>query len=170
METTLYPGYELVRPWRRATFIALAIAVAELLVLVALALHVAARPGVRPSVAGARRAAEVSKRSERPAAESGSLARVLPPQRVRIVVLNGNGVNGAAARAASALHRLGYPIAEVANASEQNYPTSLVLYRRGFRPEGLRLARELHVSIVSPLDGRAGSLVKGDLTVILGKP
>jgi LytR cell envelope-related transcriptional attenuator len=94
---------------------------------------------------------------------------VLPRDRVGIMVLNGNGRNGAAAAAAVALHRLGYRIAGTANAARMDYAASLILYRPGYRAEGLRLARDLGVRIVGPLDGmRRGALRGGELAVILG--
>jgi hypothetical protein len=51
-----------------------------------------------------------------------------------------------------------------------NYAMSIVLYRPGYRAEGLRLARELRVHVVGPLDGlRAPALRGGELAVILGR-
>jgi hypothetical protein len=88
---------------------------------------------------------------------------------VHVLVLNGDGVAGAAGRTAAALHRRGYPIAGVANAVHENYPRTLILYRPGYRAEGLRLAHQMGVRVVGPLDGVAvRSLHGGDLAVILG--
>jgi hypothetical protein len=43
------------------------------------------------------------------------------------------------------------------------------MYRPGYRPEGLRLARDLHVPVVGPIDGVSLSqLHGGQLAVILG--
>jgi hypothetical protein len=43
------------------------------------------------------------------------------------------------------------------------------MYRPGYRPEGVRLARDLHVTVVGPLDGVARSALRGgQLAVILG--
>ena len=85
------------------------------------------------------------------------------------MVFNGNGVNGAAGSTAAHLHGLGYPIAGTANASRQDYATSVVMYRPGFRAEGLRLANEMGVKVVGPLDGIGGAaLYGGDLAVIVG--
>ena len=85
------------------------------------------------------------------------------------MVLNGNGVNGAAGTAAGRLHRLGYQIAGTANARRQNYATSVVMYKPGFRSDGMRLAKAIGVKVVGPLDGiPASALHGGDIAVIVG--
>ena len=86
-----------------------------------------------------------------------------------VVVLNGNGRSGAAASTASTLGSLGYHIRSTSNAKRQNYATSVVMYKRGFAAEGTRLARDLHVKVVGPLDGMGpAALHGGQLVVILG--
>ena len=48
-------------------------------------------------------------------------------------------------------------------------PHSLVMFRPGFAGEGRRLARDLHVRIVRPLDGmRTSRLLGAHLVLILG--
>ena len=85
------------------------------------------------------------------------------------MVFNGNGLSGAAGEAAGRLQNLGYKVAGTANAGHQNYATSVVMYRSGFRAEGLRLARDLGIKVVGPLDGiHAGALDGGQLAVIVG--
>jgi LytR cell envelope-related transcriptional attenuator len=86
-----------------------------------------------------------------------------------VMVFNGNGRAGAAGTAASTLHSLGYPIAGTANARRQDYATTVVMYRPGYRAEGLRLAHDLHAKVVAPLDGiHPGALGGGELAVVLG--
>ena len=86
-----------------------------------------------------------------------------------VLVLNGNGRSGAAGDAASTLGSLGYHIRGTTNAKRQNYATSVVMYKRGFAAEGARLARDLHVKVVGPLDGMSVSALHGgQLVVILG--
>jgi hypothetical protein len=169
------PG-DLVRPWRRATLVAGSVAAAEFVLLVVVGALVLARPLAHPGSHGVPTVAR-SRSVRRPTIGTGSArARMTPPavtllprERVKIMVLNGNGRNGAAARAAAALHRLGYRIAGTANAARMNYEASLILYRPGYRAEGLRLARDLGVRIVGPLDGiRQAALRGGELAVILG--
>jgi hypothetical protein len=70
-----------------------------------------------------------------------------------VLVLNGNGIAGAAGTAATRLLSTGYRRATAANAA-QTYATSLVLFRRGWQREAGRLARDAGVRVVAPLDGR----------------
>jgi hypothetical protein len=43
------------------------------------------------------------------------------------------------------------------------------MYRRGYEAEGRRLARDLHVKVVGPLDGLKTSALHGaQLAVVLG--
>ncbi len=84
-------------------------------------------------------------------------------------MLNGNGRNGAASAEAAKLSGFGYRVPGKANAKRQDYATSVVMYRRGWEPEGLRLARDLHVKVVGPLDGMSSSSLHGaQLVVVLG--
>jgi len=92
-----------------------------------------------------------------------------PRSHVRIMVLNGNGQAGAAGAEASRLTHLGYKVAGAANARRQDYASSVVMYRPGFRAEGMRLAKDLGVKVVGPLDGIPASTIHGgELVVIVG--
>jgi hypothetical protein len=43
------------------------------------------------------------------------------------------------------------------------------MYRRGFQPEGVRLAHDLHVKVVGPLDGMKPAAMHGaQLAIVLG--
>ena len=93
----------------------------------------------------------------------------LPRARTGVLVLNGNGRAGAASAEASRLHGLGYVIRGKGNADRQDYATTVVMYRKGFAGEAQRLARDLNVKIVGPLDGLAPSALHGgQLVVVLG--
>jgi hypothetical protein len=164
---------ELVRPWRRATIVASLLAAVELVLLLGAAAVLVAKP---LSHAIQRRA------------EAAALAPVhkthvyVPPPKPKpvgkakharsalaILVLNGNGHSGAASGAAARLQRLGYRISATGNAKRQDYATTVVLYRRGYQAEGARLAHDLGVKVVGPLDGlSASALHGGQLAVILG--
>ena len=62
----------------------------------------------------------------------------------------------------------GYPIRGTANAA-RSYGRSVVMYRPGRLPEGKRLASDLGVSLVGPLDGLAPRQLHGaQLVVVLG--
>jgi len=164
---------ELVRPWRRAAIFAGSIAAFELVLLLGAAALLVAKP---LSHAIRRHAEAAAFRPVKPAAVVPPLPRPkpIPPaklarSRLSILVLNGNGKNGAAAAAAERLHRLGYRVAATANAKRQDYAASVVLYRPGYAGEGERLARDLGVKVVGPLDGIPRSALHGgQLAVILG--
>ena len=86
-----------------------------------------------------------------------------------MLVLNGNGRTGVAHAEAAKLESLGYTVAGAADARRHDYATSLVMYRPGFRSEGVRLAHDLHVGVVGPLDGVTRSALHGgQVAVILG--
>ena len=49
-------------------------------------------------------------------------------------------------------------------------PRTLVMFRPGFEAEGRRLARDLRVRVVRPLDGmRTSQLLEAHLVLILGR-
>jgi LytR cell envelope-related transcriptional attenuator len=101
--------------------------------------------------------------------QSAPPGKARPRDKVRIMVFNGNGLNGAAGQTAGRLQGLGYKIAGTANASHENYATSVVMYEEGYRAEGIRLAHDLGVKVVGPLDGiTAKALDGGQLAVIVG--
>jgi hypothetical protein len=92
-----------------------------------------------------------------------------PRSRLSVLVLNGNGVSGAAGAEATRLQARGYRSAIPADASNENYAQSLVLFKPGYLPEARRLARDAGIRTVSPLDGRTRSQLRGSqLVVILG--
>src|ERR1044072_9756913 len=66
----------------------------------------------------------------------------LPRRKVTVLVLNGNGRQGAAATAASRVSGKGYRIGLVANAPRHEYAPSLVMYVPGFKCEEQSLARD----------------------------
>ena len=161
-----------VRPWRTATLVVAAVAAMELVLLVMIGGALLAKPhaaGHTRSTASAAVATDDAKTTAARPANGKVAAAELPRRKVKVVVLNGNGRPGAAAAAASRVSRRGYRIGLVANAPSHDYVTSLVMYRRGFEGEAQRLARDLGVKVVSPLDGvRPGQLHGAQAVLILG--
>ena len=163
----------LVRPWRLAAYVAGAVAVAELLVLLVIGggalvgtisdrVQLAATERALAPSPPARQAAATRKRTPVPVAKA-------PRGRTVVMVLNGNGRTGAAASAASRVRGRGYRIGTVGNAPSTDYARSLVMYKPGFVGEGHRLAKDLGVTQIGPLDGvRAGQLGRAQLVFILG--
>ena len=175
MDHPLPPPEALVRPWRVATLVATAVAGLELLLLVVvggalLAKNAAEPERKRPAVSAQKKAAAAK---TKPHVARVPVRVVAPPgiarTKVSVLVLNGNGRQGAAAAAAQRVSRRGYRIRAVSNAPRMDYPRSLVMYRRGFEGEGVRLARDLGVRAVGPLDGiRPGQLHGAHAVLVVG--
>ena len=162
-----------VRPWRTATLVVAAVAAVELVLLVMIGGALLAKPHATHKRSTASKPVP-TKSAAKPAAARPTKAKAvaaaeLPRRKVKVVVLNGNGRQGAAAAAASRVSRKGYRIGLVANAPSHDYATSLVMYRRGFEGEAQRLARDLGVKVVGPLDGvRPNQLHGAQAVLILG--
>ena len=162
------------RPWRRATLVASAIAAVELVGLLLCLLVIVAKPLAHAAQRHAQKAAtstplptHVRKEIKRQAATPPK--PTVTRHQTKVLVLNGNGRTGVAHAEAERLHALGYQIAGAADAKRHDYATSVVMYKTGFRTEGVRLAHDLHVTVVGPLDGlRPAALAGGQLAVIIG--
>jgi len=156
--------FEPVRPWRTAAIVATGVAALELLALIAAGTVLLGRSVVSH---GARAAAKPA--ASRPATTKPSRHPSLPRAKTRIVVLNGNGEAGAAAAEASTLRARGYRISAVGNAQRATQGPTLIMYRPGFAAEGLRLARDTGIGMVTALDGmQPSSLRRAQLVVVLG--
>jgi hypothetical protein len=162
-----------VRPWRTATVLIAAVAAVELVLLIVIGGALLAKPDT-----GAKRAAPTAKPARAakaptkatPARATKAVPAELSRRKVRVVVLNGNGRQGAAASAASRVSGRGYRIGLVGNAPRHDYPQSIVMYRRGFEGEGRRLARDLGVTVVGPLDGMRPAQLHGAHAVFILGP
>jgi len=152
--------------WRKATIAVTVFAALEFVVLVGAGVALLGNPfagHLRPESASA------ANRPVRPAPAPAKSHAILPRHEVSVVVLNGNGQAGAAATAADRVHRAGYLVGSVGNASRTNYSRTIVMYRAGYEAEGARLAHDLHVRVVSPLDGiRPRQLMGSHLVLLLG--
>jgi len=162
----------LIRPWRLAAYIAGTIAVAELLLLLVIGGGALIETvSERVQLAAKERALAPAAPARQPVAEERTPVRAAttPRSRTVVMVLNGNGRTGAAASAASRVRSHGYRVGTVGNASSTDFARSLVMYKPGFAGEGRRLAEDLRVKQVSPLDGmRARDLGRSQLVFILG--
>ena len=111
----------------------------------------------------------------RAAAETGRVGEAKPPSplrpraRISVLVLNGDGVSGAAGTEATEIRARGYRHAIPTDAPNLNYVRSLVLFRPGWQREAERLGRDSRIPTVAPLDGRvAPAYAHVPLIVILG--
>jgi LytR cell envelope-related transcriptional attenuator len=153
-------------PWRTIAVVATGIAMLELVGLMIVAIALLAKPVLHHAQREARAASKPA--ATKPAAppKAGPL---LPRRLVSVTVLNGNGVSGAAAAEASRVRVRGYIVGAVGNAPHGSYGRTVVMYRPARRGEALRLARDLQIRRVSPLDGlRRRDLNGAKLAVIVG--
>jgi hypothetical protein len=153
-------------PWRTIAVVATGVAMLELIGLLIVAIALLAKPVLHHAQKEAQAAAA------KPAAKTPAAPKVgplLPRRRVSVTVLNGNGVSGAAAAEASRVRARGYILGAVGNAPHGSYGQTMVMYRAARRGEALRLARDLRIGRVSPLDGlRRRDLNGAKLAVIVG--
>jgi hypothetical protein len=157
------PGPERHHPWRTIAVVAGALAMLELLGLVVVGIALVAKPMAHRAISDAAKAPAVTKPKPEP------MLPLLARRLVSVTILNGNGVSGAAASEASRVRARGYIVGRVGNAPRGSYGHSVVMYRAGRIREGRRLARDLGISIVSPLDGlRKGDLHGAKLAVVVG--
>ncbi len=156
-----YIAYDHARGWRTATLVASFVAAVELVVIVVVAVA-ALGDHVRAEATRAALAPPPKKEAPAPGA-------VLPRAKTSVVVLNGNGRAGAATNAGELVRGKGYIVAGVGNAPASNPGETAVMYRAGKRGEAERLARDLGIKIVGPLDGLAPSdLLGAHIALVLG--
>ena len=160
-----------VQPWQRATLLLALVAAFELVLLIVAGGALLVKPGAthqtrakKPHVTAAAQP-HVAKPVAAP--KPKPVAAKLPRGKVELVVLNGNGRQGAAASAAARIEHRGYRVGLVGNAPHHDYPQTIVMYRRGYQGEGQRLARDLGVKVVSPLDGMKPAQLHGAQAVVI---
>jgi hypothetical protein len=150
-------------PWRTIAVVAAGIATLELLGLVVVGVALIAKPVMHRAQQEAAAAPAKHQQGKTP------VRPLLARSATSVTVLNGNGLAGAAAAQASRVRARGYLVGEVGNAPRSGYGRSVVMYRAGRRPEALRLAHDLRIRLVSPLDGlRPRDLLGAQLAVVVG--
>jgi hypothetical protein len=165
MEITAPTPGQLDHPWRTATLVAGGVAVFELILLLIVGIALLSKPlSAHAKNAAITRAIGSEAAPSRPEPKHTTLSR----NETSVLVLNGNGIAGAAAAAASRIRARGYSISDTGNAA-QNYGQSVVMYRPGRRPEAQRLAADLGIRLVGPLDGiKLRQLLGAQTVVVLG--
>ena len=101
------------------------------------------------------RAGGTSGGGERPGRQGHAADAATTALEPSVLVLNGNGVEGAAGTTATALLTHGYRHAIPADAPNLAYARSLVLFRPGWQREAERLGKDARIATVAPLDGRS---------------
>jgi hypothetical protein len=163
------PPDALVRSWRTATLVASTIAAVELILILILGVALLGKPISERmrDTAQQRSLGITTAKPQRP--KIGSSVPQLSRTETTVLVLNGNGVTGAAHEAAARVESRGYSIGHVGNAKRTDFTRSVVMYRPGHRGEALRLARDLRIRIVGPLDGmRVRELMGAHVAVVVG--
>ena len=177
VESSVSTSDALVRPWRTATIVASCVAAVELFVLIAIGVALLGQPLLDWAQGSTEsRAAPVAKKHEPVARDRTPATRPAPlaaPKLARtetsVLVLNGNGIAGAAAAEATLVRRKGYILAGTDNAARSDYLRGVVMYRPGYKPEAVRLAHDIRIKIVSPLDGlRLNQLLGAHAAIVIG--
>jgi hypothetical protein len=169
-------------PWRTAAVVAAGVAAVELFILVIVGVAfgaklmsdhahkavISATTAARSTTStptGSKTETKTAKGTKTNAAPVAHLRR----DKTSVVVLNGNGTPGAAAVSAARLHRFHYIIAATGNAARTDFQRSVVMYRKGYEGEAIRLAHDLHLKRVTPLDGmKLRDLQGAHLALIIG--
>lgn len=152
-------------PWRATTLVVGVLAALELVALIAIgAIQLAPTHH-----------AAAAKHTQQPAQHTVPVPHIAAPPsvplrsraHVRVLVLNGNGVAGAANAEAQHLEVAGYRIGGATNAQRHDYAQSMVMYVPGWMKEARRLAQDAGVRMVAPLDGLPRRQLKGSTIVLL---
>jgi LytR cell envelope-related transcriptional attenuator len=102
-------------------------------------------------------------------AHGPALPPLRPRSRISVLVLNGNGLSGAAGTKAEVILSWGYRHAIPSDAPQLDYARSVVLFRPGWQREAERLAKDARIRAVATLDGRvAPTYAHVPLILILG--
>ena len=150
-------------PWRASTLVVGAIATVELAALIGIgAVHLAPKHHVTAAPAKPHQALPVV---HAPAPPPSLPLRARAS--VRVLILNGNGRQGAASSEAARLQSAGYRIGGAENARRHDYAQSMVLYVPGWVKEARRLARDAGIRLVAPVDGLHPAALKGSKTVVI---
>lgn len=151
------------------------VAAVELVILVVLAVSAFGLPFAEEKrrEALASSGAETGQEASRVTADS-SRKGVPAPRQARsetsVVVLNGNGITGAADLAAAPIRKQRYILTATGNAPRSDFRRTLIMYRPGFEGEAHRLAKDIGAKRVAPLDGLRGSdLMGAQLALIVGQ-
>jgi LytR cell envelope-related transcriptional attenuator len=160
-------------PWRTATVVLGGVAAFQFILVIVLLVALLAEPVSQHVTKAAEKKVLAPVAKKKPAAaKTRSLATAAPGLSradTTVIVLNGNGRQGAAHAMAERVRAKGYAIGSVGNAPNTNFARSLVMYRSGFAAEGKRIARDLGIKVVGPLDGmKRSQLLGAHVAVIIG--
>jgi hypothetical protein len=154
-------------PWRAVAVVCGGVALVELVALIAIGLvHLAPKATSEPA-APARTTAKAVVHVAVPRAPKVRNVPLRPRGHTRVLVLNGNGVTGAASMQASSLRIEGYSVAGATDAPRHDYARTMVMFIPGWQKEARRLAHDVHVRMVAPLDGLRRAQLHGAKIILL---
>ena len=164
------------QPWRSAAFIAATVATVELLILLVAGIFLFGKffadevEKAGDPVAVAQAAVERQAGASAAGGSGDGAARpLLERRKTSVLVLNGNGVAGAAAATADRVRSRHYLVAGTGDAPRTSFTHSVVMYRPGFEREAKRLGRDLAIRRVAPLDGmRIRDLQGAHVALVVG--
>jgi hypothetical protein len=168
------------QPWRAAALVAAAVATVELFILVLIGIAFATRFFAGEVDQAATAALPQASAIEQPAAgqpapgtgkkaDKPATQPMLVRRETSVIVLNGNGIAGAASSAAQRVRTRGYLIAGSTNAPRTDFQSSLIMFRPGFQREAQRLGADIGIRRVAPLDGISKRDLQGaHLALIIG--
>ena len=155
-------------PWRAATVLAAGVALVELVALIAIGLvHFAPKADTVSHEAVAPRKHVQAAKPKPVQVKALPQVPLRPVSQVRVLVLNGNGVTGAASTAAARLQAEGYRVGGAVDADRHDYASSMVFFVPGWQKEARRLARSAGIRVVAPIDGMRPAQLKGSKLVLL---
>lgn len=163
--------------WRATAVATAVVAALELVVLLVLAfvafgLPFAAEQKERAlaSIGQETQAGESAASAQAGAGKAGVPAAEQRRGETLVVVLNGNGITGAADIASYDVRERSYVLTGTGNAPRSDFRRTIVMYRPGFEGEAHRLAKDVGAKRVAPLDGlRASDLMGAQLALIVGR-
>jgi len=98
---------------------------------------------------------------------SGAAGHVNPSE-VEVAVLNGSSVSGLAGKVGADVHANGFEVGTT-DSAERHYDQTVVMYQRGEQAAANKVAHDLGIKPVQPIDGATRDVVNGaDVTVIAG--
>ncbi len=88
------------------------------------------------------------------------------PGDIEVAVLNGTSLSGLAGRTGDRLERQGFELGAVTN-STQSFTTSVVMFRRGHRPEAQMIARGLGIDEVTLMTSEVAAPAAGAVVAVV---
>lgn len=93
----------------------------------------------------------------------------IKPSEIEVTVLNGTAVPGLASTFGDKIEGKGFTLGAVTN-SESSFADSVVMFKRGHKAEAKRVAAQLQIAKLRPMNGEVASVAAGaDVAVIVGE-